>query len=56
MNKNTKWFNFKFFVSKIATVIVMIGSAATVYGCRSLFHEEKVPNTLLNNHPFASKE
>ena len=56
MSKSTKWFNFKFFVSKIAALVVMVGGAATVTGCRSLFHEEKVPHTLLDNHPFASKE
>lgn len=55
MNKK-KSFNIKFFVSKLATIVVAVGGTATVTGCTTIFHEKKVPNELLENHPFASKE
>ena len=55
MNKK-KLSNIKFFVSKVAAIVIALGGTATVTGCTSLFHEKKVPNDLLENHPFASKE
>lgn len=56
MKKEKKSGNFTFFVSRIAAFFVAVGGAATVTGCTAIFHEKKVPNTLLENHPFASKE
>lgn len=56
MNKQKKSFTGQFFISKVAAVLVAVGGTATVTGCTSLFHEKKVPNDLLKNHPFNSKE
>lgn len=55
-NKEKKWFNINAFVSKIAQVVVTVGGMATITSCTTFFHETKVPNELLNNHPFSSKE
>lgn len=54
MKKETKWFNFKFFVSKIAALVVMVGGAATIKGCTMFLHEKKVPDSLLENNRFTS--
>lgn len=56
MKKEKKWFNIQFFASQVARVVVAVGSMATVTSCTTLFHEKKVPNELLENHPFAAKE
>lgn len=56
MKKEKKLSNFTLFVSKMAAVVVAVGGSATVTGCTTIFHEKKVPNVLLENHPFASKE
>lgn len=55
-SKEKKWFNIKAFVSKVAQVVVTIGGIATVTSCTTLFHERKIPDELLNNHPFSSEE
>lgn len=55
MNKEKKSF-LKFFVSKVSAIVLAVGGTATVTGCTTFFHEKKVPNDLLDNHPFASKE
>lgn len=56
MNKNRRCSNIKFFTAKVAAILVAVGSTATVTGCTSLFHEKKIPNDLLENHPFSSKK
>lgn len=56
MNKEKRWFNIKFFTVKVAAFVVAVGGTATVTGCTTIFHEKKVPNKLLENHPFASRE
>ncbi|MGE7920348.1 hypothetical protein ACQKM9_15625 [Viridibacillus sp. NPDC093762] len=56
MNKDKKELNLKFFVSKVAQIVVAVGGMATITSCTALFHEKKVPSELLNSHPFASNK
>lgn len=56
MNKEKKWFNIKFFASKVAAVVAAVGGTATITSCTMFLHEKKVPNELLNNHRFTDKE
>lgn len=56
MNKEKKWFNIKFFTTKLAAMVVAVGGTATITGCTTLFHEKKVPNALLEDNPFVTKQ
>ncbi|WP_110114469.1 hypothetical protein [Bacillus sp. CGMCC 1.16541] len=53
---NKKQLNLKFFVSKVAQIVVSVGGMATITGCTTLFHENKVPSELIDSHPFAANK